>query len=301
MVIDSNQVFPDKGLERMVLNLKVRCSNVAKGCIWVNDLRDLKPHLDGDCDYTIVTCQNEGCDKQIQRNALQQHVIQCSVQKDGDCNGKEIKELIDSLSSRLLECEMKMKEKDERLINCEKDLKVTKDKLLVTEHALVSFKKELKTTTVRLGNCEAEALKKDAIIKRLSSVNSMGFFQWTINNYNSVKWSEELNSPYFYSSYNGYKCQLMAKWYGPERGRMGLYFFICKGENDDELVWPFPMKVRLQSTDRNGVIKSMTVSGWKRPEVMLTNGIGSRGFLQMPQLAKHIQNNKMVIYCFFDL
>ncbi|XP_057315325.1 TNF receptor-associated factor 5-like [Hydractinia symbiolongicarpus] len=254
---------------------------------------------------------------------LQQHVVQYCGQKDGDCNGKKIKELIAGLSSRLLECEMKITERDGmlkmteiRLINCEKDLKVTKHKLekneknlLVTEHALSICEKELKTTKDRLRDCEEKSLKKDAIIERLSCVNSMGFFQWTINNYNSVKWSEELNSPYFYSSYNGYKCQLSAEWYGPKRGRMGLYFFICKGENDDELVWPFPMEVRLQSTDINGSIRSVTVSfltdnlpdSWERPEGTRTRGIGSEEFLHMPQLTKYTQNDKMVIYCFFDL
>lgn len=288
MSINPNQVFADKGVARTVLSLPVRCTNVTKGCMWVNDLRDLQSHVDTDCDYTKVKCANQSCQKQIQRNMLQDHLVQCPSQEnrcDVD-NERKIKDLIDDLSSRLLICEIHMKEKDERLVNCEKELKETRDKLALKDGVI-------------------ESMKLD--IERLSCVDVMGCFQWTINDYDTVKWSDHLMSPYFYSSYSGYKCRLFSQWHGPKRGRMGLFFHICQGDNDDNLVWPFPMKVRLQSIDCNGVVKESSVSCltgpseyWERQMNSVIHGVGNPDFLKMPQLTKYVRNNKLLVRCFLD-
>ncbi|XP_062523453.1 TNF receptor-associated factor 3-like isoform X2 [Corticium candelabrum] len=69
-----DEIFPDNFCRREVLSLTVLCSNKEFGCSWKGQLKELEGH-DTTCDYTLVTCENKGCDSKVLRMVLQKHLL----------------------------------------------------------------------------------------------------------------------------------------------------------------------------------------------------------------------------------
>ena len=73
-------VFPNKGLQRVLYEFEVHCSNAREGCSWTGELRQLTTHLRGDyyenqlinsCKYVDIQCQF--CSLSFKRHQLQEH------------------------------------------------------------------------------------------------------------------------------------------------------------------------------------------------------------------------------------
>ena len=68
---------------REIKLLRIRCTNLKKGCEWVGQLEDLRNHLQSDsgCDYEDVKCSNKGyeweqlreCGKMVERRFVAHH------------------------------------------------------------------------------------------------------------------------------------------------------------------------------------------------------------------------------------
>ncbi|XP_019619276.1 PREDICTED: TNF receptor-associated factor 2-like [Branchiostoma belcheri] len=74
-VVQTQDVYPDKAIEREILILAIFCSNVDDGCKWEGVVRHLMEHL-AECDYEKITCINagQGCVATICRKNLANHL-----------------------------------------------------------------------------------------------------------------------------------------------------------------------------------------------------------------------------------
>ena len=65
---------PDNFNERRVRNFKVKCPNKGRGCQWQGSLGDADKHINTNCIYLMVKCENAGCDVKVERRNLLQHM-----------------------------------------------------------------------------------------------------------------------------------------------------------------------------------------------------------------------------------
>ncbi|XP_047143291.1 TNF receptor-associated factor 5 isoform X2 [Hydra vulgaris] len=72
-VLNPSKIFPDKAIERAVMQLKVKCSNVINGCEWTGELKILNKHL-GSCEYQTLKCLNKPCSSSLLRKKLNEHM-----------------------------------------------------------------------------------------------------------------------------------------------------------------------------------------------------------------------------------
>ena len=70
------QTMADKALERKIKVLDVYCSNREVGCEWVGKYDSLQEHVQGECDFVLVSCTLApfGCKLQVPRKHLDAHV-----------------------------------------------------------------------------------------------------------------------------------------------------------------------------------------------------------------------------------
>ena len=71
-----NNARCDKFFQRMVKNLKVRCSNYMEGCEWDGELRDLHDHLDPAKGRCGIACPF-GCSKFTHSSEMREHTCHC--------------------------------------------------------------------------------------------------------------------------------------------------------------------------------------------------------------------------------
>lgn len=78
--------FLDKGRQRRVNELMVKCTEEQHGCKWTGQLGKLNKHLtpedlEGECQYIKVPCPNR-CSRMVQRSQLQTHLdSQCDMRR----------------------------------------------------------------------------------------------------------------------------------------------------------------------------------------------------------------------------
>jgi len=87
--IEVTEVFPDRFVEREILNLRCKCSFWRAGCLWIGLVREYEEHVSR-CDYINVPC--DFCGKDIPRARLQEHLSQCDQRSERckDC-GESVK------------------------------------------------------------------------------------------------------------------------------------------------------------------------------------------------------------------
>lgn len=139
--IDSSQVFPDKGIERTILNLHIKCSNFQKGCLWAEELNQLENHLKNDCQHELVTCKVENCDECVERYQLEEHECNCTVVQNNIFLNLEAS--LKALSERLSQCESQLKAKEDRLRMYENVMAENNEQRLFLSRKLESTEKRL--------------------------------------------------------------------------------------------------------------------------------------------------------------
>lgn len=112
--IDPTKVFRDKGIERSILNLNVKCPNFEKGCAWEKELSNVQNHLRIDCEYELVKCSVKRCCKLVQRCEIKEHEKDCS-NKEQKLTYEELESVVQLLAQRLQTCETQMAELHGRL------------------------------------------------------------------------------------------------------------------------------------------------------------------------------------------
>ncbi|XP_002165877.3 TNF receptor-associated factor 6-A isoform X1 [Hydra vulgaris] len=75
--LNSEKTFPDRAIERAILQLKVRCNNFSKNCQWTGELKAINNHLTS-CQYQEVKCSYTQCSTSLLRKELSDHMeTQC--------------------------------------------------------------------------------------------------------------------------------------------------------------------------------------------------------------------------------
>ncbi|XP_065660055.1 TNF receptor-associated factor 3-like isoform X2 [Hydra vulgaris] len=71
-ILDSSKIFPDLAIERVIMQLKVKCRNFSNGCGWTKELKRLNEHL-GSCEYQTLKCLNKPCSSLLLLKDLKEH------------------------------------------------------------------------------------------------------------------------------------------------------------------------------------------------------------------------------------
>ncbi|XP_065660010.1 TNF receptor-associated factor 5-like isoform X3 [Hydra vulgaris] len=72
-ILDSSEIFSDAAIERVIMQLKVKCSNFSNGCEWTGELKILNKHL-GSCEYQTLKCLNKPCSTSLLPKNLKEHM-----------------------------------------------------------------------------------------------------------------------------------------------------------------------------------------------------------------------------------
>lgn len=74
IVIDSTSY--DEKCHEKVTELKVRCRNASKGCLWLGKLRELEKHCTQECPKQVVRCRyyDTGCKVRLMREQQEDHI-----------------------------------------------------------------------------------------------------------------------------------------------------------------------------------------------------------------------------------
>ena len=78
--LEPSKIFPNNALKREILDLKIKCYQLQKGCKWVGELRKRENH-NRQCECVDEECANK-CGEQIMRKAMKNHLEKlCSRRK----------------------------------------------------------------------------------------------------------------------------------------------------------------------------------------------------------------------------
>ena len=69
------------------------------------------------------------------------------------------------------------------------------------------------------------------------------------------KWKDSdaaVSSDPFYSHFHGYKLRLGIQYFSPVQNDINVFFYLIKGEYDDEVLWPVEIKVQLEILNQAG-------------------------------------------------
>lgn len=176
------------------------------------------------------------------------------------------------------------------------------------ETKLETMDKNLRELNRQVSEKEHENLRREIdTLKVLQKTKLVGYFQWNITEYSHKRSLKECRSLPFYTL-NGYNCSLRAEWSGRKRKFFGIYICHNVGERDDDLVWPFNMKVTFECCCADACVRHiLDISDPERipfrgkPDPQSeSNTYGHYNFLSYPQLNKFIKNDSIVINCYIE-
>ncbi|XP_065659963.1 TNF receptor-associated factor 6-A-like isoform X2 [Hydra vulgaris] len=71
-ILDSSKIFPDAAIERVIMQLKVKCNNFSYGCEWTGELKILNIHEEN-CECLPLCCVNQ-CGMKLMRKEMSSHI-----------------------------------------------------------------------------------------------------------------------------------------------------------------------------------------------------------------------------------
>ena len=248
--------------------LRVKCGNLGNGCAWVGELESLDYHHDT-CDHTLFACPNECKDGttlvQVLRKDLATHLKEKCPNRSHKCpHCKRTGKHCDITTSHLKTCakfEVPCPNKGcgDRLPRCD----------IPNHYETCSF--EAVTCKYSKIGCEQKPLRKElnghenndqlhlhiameAILQvqdRLSTLEGGGnTTTFKMAEFSQQKKSgKEFISPPFYTHKGGYKMCIRVDANGVDDGQVthvSVWPFLMRGENDDNLIWPFTGDVTVQ-------------------------------------------------------
>ena len=244
------QYFPDKASERRIKELKVKCDNHKNGCKWEQELAQMEEHL-SKCGYAKVDCENN-CKQFLLRNNLRNHLKNQCPMREYQCPKCKEKGKYQTITTDHLEVCL---EQDITCPNPECGVRYKRKETY--KHRSQCPNEKIECSYSKIG-CKHKSLRKDMPehIKEstedhltLSMTQIATFLSTTIkmNNFCLKKTSDtEWYSPPFYSHPGGYKMCLNVVANGlddAEGTHVSVSLFMMRGENDDDLVWPFQGEV----------------------------------------------------------
>ncbi|XP_065659857.1 TNF receptor-associated factor 6-B-like [Hydra vulgaris] len=83
-ILNSSKIFADVAIERVIMQLKVKCSYFSNGCEWTGELKILNDHL-GSCEYQTLKCSNIPCSTSLLRKKLKEHMEKLCIYRLVSC------------------------------------------------------------------------------------------------------------------------------------------------------------------------------------------------------------------------
>ena len=253
-LIDRNgnkNYFPDRASERRIKELEVKCDNHKNGCEWKKELAQLKEHL-STCGYAKIECKNN-CKKSVLRDNLRKHLQNQCPMREYQCPKCKEKGKYQTITTDHLEVCL------EHVITCPTPgCGVRYKRKNTLPHLSTCQRKKIKCDYSKIG-CAHESCR-DEMAKHISestehhlklamqqlatrtcpTVIKMDKFQ--IRKNTRASWY----SHPFYSHPGGYKMCLNVDANGYRNGKgthVSVFLCMMRGENDNNLVWPFQGEV----------------------------------------------------------
>ena len=322
----SEYLFPNKALKREILDLKIKCNQLKKGCEWVGELRESEDH-DKQCEYVDEECANK-CGKQVIRKAMKNHLEKLCPRRKTSCeyccSTMEWKELQDHYKkcpkypvkcthncgetvarykmtdhvghqgtrpSSLLDCKFKnmgclFTGNRSDLVKHGKDDAASHCSLLANK--LVATEQELEETKSKLAMVESRRNFSLPVKSPESFVHTWRIENWSQKILEDKAGVRECTTSNSFYVPPGYHLYLGAY---PDRNassHLGVFLFARKGDFDGSIKWPFPFSFTLELVDQelNGKNISVTYSS-PYMEGYLDEPAITKGGMGKAELASH--------------
>ena len=255
--------------ERHILSLKVKCDN---GCNWIGELCSLEEHLIN-CDLSLLPCPNE-CKKgkkilELLRKDIAVHKEVCPRRQYKCSLCQEAGEYKERTTTHLKECpKVKIScpnngcNKHIQRCNMPQHRQKCMFEPVPCKYAKISCeinvpRKDLdehqNDTQKHLQLAIDTVCRQEMTIKRqeeeITQLKSMPI-KFKITSFSKLKACNEIvYSPAFYTSPGGYKMCIRVDTNGGGVGKgthVSVYAYLMRGENDDNLPWPFTGTVTVE-------------------------------------------------------
>ena len=240
----------------------MRCGNCSNGCAWVGELGSLDKHQDT-CDHALLPCPNECIDGttlvRVLRKDLATHLKKKCPNRNHQCPycGEEGRHC-DITTSHLKSCtklEVPCPNKgcSAKLPRCDipEHCKTCPLELVACKYSIIGCKDKLLRNELKDHEDNDQLhlhIAMETILKvqaHLTKVECAANDQFTLKmaNFSQYKESgEEFYSLPFYTHHGGYKMCIEVDANGYDDGEdthIAVFAYVMRGENDDNLTWPF--------------------------------------------------------------
>ncbi|CAF3302025.1 unnamed protein product [Rotaria socialis] len=361
--ITNDEVYTDFGIENDLKRLTdVMCSNKSNGCSWLGNYITYKEHLQV-CTFQRIQCEfcaihftnrlsyeqhyqlcpkvliscplkKYGCDSQIRRESLEDHVVSSSVEHlkilAGMFSSVQNQPMpiysqpvsIHSFSTSISEngiiqsVKNELIQQNQIIEQLRLEEKSLQSKLLKRERDLTRVSVEL-----QLFKGELYQLRKEFELSK-SSVHNDGTYLWRIDNiqqlFRNAKNSSQplfIVSPSFYTSKYGYRLSLKLYLNGDKTTQdkyLSLYVTMMRGEYDSLLDWPFKYPITLclydRSAQKDHVVHTVTPDldseSFKQPKMDANKSGGIPEFCPLWRIFNkefgYVQQDTMYVKAFVD-
>ena len=289
----------------------MNCPYSLKGCRWTGLISNIRQHL-GQCTFFPIKCPL-GCALRVERSKLAEHIEDCPVSfiscpnacRDNSGARKfKRKYVADHLAEHCPEQEldcpyleygcttlvkrnmMEMHERDQ----IHKHFKLSVDGLKTSLNKQVSNISHLQK--------ENEMLKSN-FEKAISIINqSKGILEMNIEGVkHKIYMREKSESDPFYVGL--YKCQVHIQWACEDKGYVGCFISILRGNSDNVLTWPFRYKATvvlinlLNNCDNYSLTHEVTDAllrrfpdSFQRPKELMNQATGMTTYVSHAEILK---------------
>ena len=247
--------FHDKRGSRNIKCLKVKCTNEEFGCQWEGELFYLEKHVK-DCLYAMVPCPND-CTTTVPRHALQDHTEKECLLRRYNCPGCGMRGTYrfvigqhqDECSEAIVPCPngCGYEPLTRRLVHSH--MAVCPNEVVPCTYRDLGCRQVLPRKEMNFHQAEGLqhhlelAVRMISKLKRPIAVSKLSDFSHLKS---SGKW---WYGPGFYTHPGGYRLCLGVAANGNGNGsgtHLSVYIYRMKGENDENLIWPFRGQVTFQ-------------------------------------------------------
>ena len=258
--------MPDHFNNRRVRSLRVKCPFTANGCKWVGDLGDVGDHEAVWCKFLPKPCPY--CDfTTIHKEKLQQHLTTCDSHTFQCPNGCGAAPSRRDLNQHLEECPEQFVYCKFSILGCDAVLprKAMESHIATsTEHSTEFILQHMMKLTVLFNQLCAKNGMSNPLEQKTWLMNKIFQKQpvppWVIKMegfQKKKKENEDWYSDPVHSHFGGYKMCLNVDANGHDGVKgthVSMYVYLMRGDNDDNLKWPFKgtIKVSLLNQLENG-------------------------------------------------
>lgn len=232
----SRSPFRDEFHDRKIKNLRVYCVNHSKGCGWVGELGHAHEHIhQASCGHLPIVCPNRCSETRVPFEEVEAHLRVCSEQE--------------------VPC-------DYASLGCKERMR----RGLLAEHVSTKKDEHLKAALATVTQLQATVQRQQDQLRSLGvDTHNACPAPWLVNTslYPAAPWVAAVEdftlkkregadvfiySKPFYSELGGYKFCLKVYPNGMGSGHgshLSVYLCLMRGENDDQLTWPFDGSVTI--------------------------------------------------------